>query len=282
MAFKIPPERLLSNMTWTDIRDLDKREGVLVLPVGAIEQHGPHLPTCTDALIAERMVALALERLPETAKVWRLPVQSYAKSNEHASYPGTFALSASTLMSVMRDIAIGAKRAGFRRLAFVNGHGGNSALLAMMARDIRAETGLMTFTLLSSAGANDPVSTTRDETRFGIHAGDWETSIVLALEPDLVRMDRAPTAFPDFPASRNISMTKGNALVAWLTPDWSETGVFGDATQATPERGATRLEACVVKLAEVLEEISRFEVPRTLQVESEVEEMIVPIAQEMV
>jgi creatinine amidohydrolase len=282
MMLRTSPERFLSNMTWTDIRDLDKHEGVLVLPVGAIEQHGPHLPICTDALIAERMVALALERLPDSANVWGLPVQSYGKSNEHTGYAGTFALSATTLMAVVRDIALGAKRAGFRRLAFVNGHGGNSALLAMMARDIRAETGLMTFTLLSSAGASDPVSIARDEIRFGIHAGDWETSIVLALEPNLVQMDRAPSAFPDFPQSRNISMTKGNALVAWLTGDWSPTGVFGDATQATPKRGEARLESCVVKLAEVLEEISRFEIPRTLQDDSGIEEMIVPVAREVV
>lgn len=254
-------ERFLPNMTWTDIRDLDKRQGVLVLPIGAIEQHGPHLPIWTDALIAERMTTLALERLPESARVWRLPVQSYGKSNEHAGYPGTFALSASTLMAVVRDIALGAKLAGFRRLAFVNAHGGNTALLAMMARDIRVETGLMVFNVFSSAGAPDPIPITPEEMRFGIHAGDWETSVVLALESPLVRTDRAVRAFPEFPDTHNISLTQGNAVAAWLTRDWSPSGVFGDATQATLEKGQARLEACVVKLAEVLEEISRFEIP---------------------
>lgn len=253
--------RFLPSMTWTQIRDLDKTEGVLVLPIGAIEQHGPHLPTWTDALIAERMVALALERLPETARVWRLPVQSYGKSNEHTGYAGTFALSASTLMAVVRDIALGAKLAGFRRLALVNAHGGNTALLLMMAREIRAETGLMVFTMASSAGAVDPIEITPEEARFGIHANDWETSILLALEPDLVDMDKAVRAFPQFPESQNLSLTQGNAVVAWLTRDWSPTGVFGDATVATVEKGRARLEACVVKLAEVLMEISRFELP---------------------
>jgi creatinine amidohydrolase len=254
-------KRFLPSMTWMEIRDLDKIEGVLVLPIGAIEQHGPHLPTWTDALIAERMVTLALERLPDTAKVWRLPVQSYGKSNEHAGYPGTFALSATTLMAVVRDIALGAKLAGFRRLVFVNAHGGNTALLTMMARDIRVETGLMTFTMASSAGAIDPIEITPEEAKFGIHANDWETSIVLALEHDMVQMDKAVRAFPDYPPTQNLSLTQGNAVSAWLTRDWSPTGVFGDATVATLEKGQARLEACVVKLAEVLEEISRFEVP---------------------
>jgi creatinine amidohydrolase/Fe(II)-dependent formamide hydrolase-like protein len=254
-------ERFLPNLTWHEIRDLEKINGVLVLPIGAIEQHGPQLPTFTDALIAERMTMLALERLKPETRVWRLPTQSYGKSNEHAGYPGTFALSASTLMAVVRDIALGAKLAGFRRLAFVNAHGGNTALLSMMARDIRVETGLMVFTLFSSAGAQDPIEITPEEVKFGIHAGDWETSIVMALEPELVHMDRAVKSFPDYPASQNLSLTQGNAVSAWLTRDWSPTGVFGDSTVATVAKGQARLEACVVKLAEVLTEISTFEIP---------------------
>jgi creatinine amidohydrolase len=254
-------ERFLPNLTWHEIRDLEKDNGVLVLPIGAVEQHGPQLPTFTDALIAERMTMLAMARLKPETRVWRLPTQSYGKSNEHAGYPGTFALSASTLMAVVRDIALGAKLAGFRRLAFINAHGGNTALLSMIARDIRVETGLMCFTLFSSAGAQDPIEITPEEAKFGIHAGDWETSIVLALEPELVHMERAVKSFPDYPNSSNLSLTQGNAVSAWLTRDWSPTGVFGDSTVATVEKGKARLEACVVKLAEVLTEISTFEIP---------------------
>jgi creatinine amidohydrolase len=254
-------ERFLPNLTWHEIRDLEKSSGVLVLPIGAIEQHGPQLPTFTDALIAERMTVLALERLKPETKVWRLPTQSYGKSNEHTGYPGTFALSASTLMAIVRDIALGAKQAGFRRLAFINAHGGNTALLALMARDIRVETGLMCFNSFSSAGAQDPVQITPEEAKFGIHAGDWETSIVLALAPELVHMERAVKSFPNYPKSENLSLTQGNAVSAWLTRDWSATGVFGDSTLATVEKGVARLEACVTKLAEVLTEISSFEIP---------------------
>ncbi len=253
--------RYLPNLTWTEIRDLEKAEGVVVLPIGAIEQHGPHLPTATDALLAERITALALARLPEAARVWRLPVQSYGKSNEHLGFPGTISMRAETLMMVARDIAVSVATSGFRRLCFVNAHGGNTALLAMMAREIRAETGLMVFNTTTNAGSPDPVDISPLEASFGIHANDWETSLVLHLEPDLVHMERAVKHYPDLDPNTGVGLTQGAAVTAWLTRDWSPTGVFGDATAATPERGAARLEAAVVALSRTLQEISRFSVP---------------------
>ena len=228
------------------------------MPIGAIEQHGPHLPTATDALLAEEITKRALERLPVDAKVWRLPVQSYGKSNEHLGFAGTISLRAETLMAVVMDIAVSVAASGFRRLCFVNAHGGNSALLAMMAREIRVATGLMVFNTFTNAGAPDPIQIPALEAKYGIHANDWETSLMLHLRPDLVQMDEALKEYPQLEG--NVGLTGGAAVAAWLTRDWSISGVFGDATLATPERGAARLEVCVVALARVLEEISRFEV----------------------
>jgi creatinine amidohydrolase len=252
--------RYLPNLTWTTIRDLDKTEGVVVLPIGAIEQHGAHLPTATDALLAERMTVLALEKLPLEAKVWRLPVQSYGKSNEHLGYAGTISLRAETLMMVLHDIASSVVASGFRRLCFVNAHGGNSALLAMMAREIRVATGLMVFNTFTNAGAPDPIEIPAVEAKYGIHANDWETSLVLHLEPDLVDMSKAMRHYPDI-AEGSVGLTGGAAVASWLTRDWSVNGVFGDPTLATPERGAARLEVATTALAKVLFEISRFGVP---------------------
>ncbi len=250
--------RYLPHLTWNEVRDLEKQAGVVVLPIGAIEQHGPHLPTATDALLAEEITKLALERLPKGAKVWRLPVQSYGKSNEHLGFAGTISLRAETLMAVVMDIAVSVAASGFRRLCFVNAHGGNSALLAMMAREIRVTTGLMVFNTFTNAGAPDPIEIPALEAKYGIHANDWETSLMLHLRPDLVQMDKAVREYPQLEG--NVGLTGGAAVAAWLTRDWSTTGVFGDATLATPERGAARLEVSVAALAKVLEEISRFEV----------------------
>ena len=250
--------RYLPELSWTEVRDLSKTVGVVVLPIGAVEQHGPHLPTATDALLAEQITKLALERLPDHAKVWRLPVQSYGKSNEHLGFAGTISLRAETLMAVVMDIAVSVAASGFRRLCFVNAHGGNSALLAMMAREIRVATGLMVFNTFTNAGAPDPIEISALEAKFGIHANDWETSLMLQLRPDLVQMDKAVKEYPTLEG--NVGLTGGAAVAAWLTRDWSISGVFGDATLATPERGAARLEVSVAALAKVLEEISRFEV----------------------
>ena len=251
--------RDITRLTWMEIRDLEKRNAALVLPVGAIEQHGPHLPVVTDLLLAERFLDLALERLPDSVNIWRLPALSFGKSNEHTGYPGTFSLSANTLMSAVRDIARGAKDAGFRRLVLLNSHGGNRAVLDMMARDVRAEFGLMVFSVFPPALAPDPLETTDLEKRLGIHAGDWETSVMLALAPELVRMERANSSFPAF-AADHLTLTTSGASVAWLTRDWNASGTWGDATVATAERGRARLVPVVAKLAKVLEEIASFEV----------------------
>ena len=253
-------QRNLTHLTWTDIRDLDKTHACVVLPVGAIEQHGPHLPVVTDTLLVEHELNLALERLPETAPVYRLPCTNYGKSNEHAGYPGTFTLSAATLMAVVRDLARGVALAGFRRLVLLNSHGGNRAVLDLMARELREEFGLLVFSVFPPGLAPDPIETPAEERRHGIHAGDWETSVVLALEPSLVQSERANAAFPDFPPG-GVTLTTSAAHVGWLTRDWSPTGTFGDATAASAERGRVRLEAMVAKLASVLDEIARFPLP---------------------
>ena len=251
--------RYLPHLSWTQIRDLEKTHGVVVLPIGAIEQHGAHLPVATDALLAERMTELAFEKLSLEARVWRLPVQSYGKSNEHLGFAGTISLRAETLMMVVRDIASSLAASGFRRLCFVNAHGGNSALLAMMAREIRVETSLMVFNTFTNAGVADPIEIPPLETQYGIHANDWETSLMLHLEPDLVQMDKAICFYPTLPSGK-VGLTGGAAVAGWLTRDWSPTGVFGDATLATPERGAVRCGAATTALAAVLEQISVFEV----------------------
>jgi len=138
-------ERRLANLTWEEVRDLDKGAGVVVLPVGATEQHGPHLPLGTDTLLATGVLDRALARLPDEVRAWVLPPLPYGKSTEHAGFPGTLSLSARTLLSILEDLGRGVAAAGFRRLAFLSGHGGNRAVLDIAARDLRIETGLLCF-----------------------------------------------------------------------------------------------------------------------------------------
>jgi creatinine amidohydrolase/Fe(II)-dependent formamide hydrolase-like protein len=254
--------RNLDRMTWMEVRDLDKRAGALVLPLGSLEQHGPHLAIDCDLYFSERFLDLALERLPEGTKIWRLPIVPITKSNEHQGYAGSFWLSARTLLAMLDDIADGAVRSGFRRLVLWNCHGGNRAILDVAARDIHARTGLMVFTVFPPATVADPVPVTDTEAAYGIHAGDWETSVMLALSPERVRSERADVAYPPF-AGKAISLEFGGANLAWITSDWMKSGTWGDATVATAERGQARLDAMLPKLVVLLSEISAFELPAT-------------------
>lgn len=253
-------ERNIARMTWMEVSDIDKSDAALVLPLGSLEQHGPHLSVDTDLFFSERFLELALERLPEDVKIYRLPIMPISKSNEHVGFPGSFWLSAQTLSAVVHDIAASAKASGFRRLVLWNCHGGNRALLEVLARDVRAKTGLMVFQLFPPATVPDPVPVSEAEAAFGIHAGDWETSVMLALSPDRVRTDRVEAAFPAF-AGKHLSLEFTGATVAWLTRDFQPTGTWGDATVATAERGRLRVNCVVDELVEVLTEISTFEFP---------------------
>ena len=252
--------RQLTHLTWTDVRDLDKTEGVVVLPVGAVEQHGPHLPLITDTLQVTRVLDAALKRLPETVAAWTLPALPYGKSGEHAGFPGTMSLSADTLRATLFDVAAGVQKAGFRRLAFLNGHGGNASVLDAAARDIHAATGPTCFCIQPSFWLQPPFEVSEDEDRFGIHAGELETSLMLALEPSLVKLERAAKHFPALPEGE--LRLFGAASVAWLTRDWSETGVFGDATLGTAEKGRALLDNAAERLARLITEMSTFEVAR--------------------
>jgi creatinine amidohydrolase/Fe(II)-dependent formamide hydrolase-like protein len=252
--------RYLAHLTWQEVKALDKQTGVVILPIGAIEQHGPHLPTLTDTLIATHMLKTTLARLPDEVKAWALPPLNYGKSNEHTGFPGTISLSNQTLNAVLHDIAASVRAAGFRRLAFINGHGGNVAVLDAAARDIRAATGLMCFCIHPATFGPPPYEVSPEERRYGFHAGESETSLILAIAPELVHMDKATRHYPDFPQTDTPLFFFGPTSAAWLARDWSEAGHFGDATLGTVEKGEALIEAAATRLVPIIAAISTFEV----------------------
>ncbi len=250
-------DKFLPGLSKVKVAQIPKDEALVVLPVGATEQHGPHMPVFTDTLIAEAFLTRAFEELPDHAQVWLLPPLAFGKSTEHGSHPGTITLSATTLMQVLLDIARSLARSGFQKLLLLNTHGGNTDLLNMMAREIRIDTGMAVFRLdPGSLGLGEGLISSAEK-QVGIHAGDVETSIVLAVKREWVDMSLAPCELPRFPESRYLQF-RGKAF-AWVMDDLSESGISGDATQATAEKGEAMLALGGKLLAEALLEISRFE-----------------------
>jgi creatinine amidohydrolase/Fe(II)-dependent formamide hydrolase-like protein len=258
-----PASRYLPYLTSPEIAALPKDKAAVVLSVASVEQHGPHLPCITDSLVGQTILGLALERLRQDVQVWVVPPLCYGKSNEHRPFAGTLTLSAQTLAAVVRDVALSVARAGFRRLVLLNSHGGNPPVLDYIARDLHEETGMQLFSIMiSRMGLADPV-TDGDELAWGMHAGDSETSWVLALAPELVHMDRTAEVgdYPRMPDGIQHLNVRGPVGFSWLTADLSAKGVLGNPRTASAEKGNAHVDATVEKLAGVLEEIANFEMP---------------------
>ena len=261
----IPPHRFFPYLTWTEIEAMPHRDQVVIVqPVGAIEQHGPHLPLVVDSAIATTVVGGALDRLDLAVPAYSLPPLYYGKSNEHWHFPGTITLSAATLMRVLTEVAESVYRSGFRKLVLLNAHGGQPQILEIVARDLHlAYPDLMVFPLFVWAVPNAAVALlTPQELELGIHAGDAETSLMLSILPDQVRMDKAQVEFPqDLPTDSWLTM-EGALPFAWVTQDLSQSGVLGDPTLATVEKGDQLLESLIQGWVRVLEDIYRFRQPQ--------------------
>lgn len=252
-------ERFLPRLTSKQIRDMPKENALVILPIGAVEQHGPHLPVMTDALIGEATLTLALERLPADAQVWLLPPIAYGKSNEHLGLPGTVSISAATLQGLVTDIAASLKLSGFGKLLLFNTHGGNVDLLNVVSREIRIAHDMTVFYLSpSSLGAADDVIDP-DELAYGIHGGDYETSIVMAIKPDWVQNQWLVSELPNVGDKRFLTL-EGTIRFAWRMADISKTGICGDATKATAAKGEIIQERVADILAEALAELCEFDV----------------------
>lgn len=234
---------------------------IIVQPLGAIEQHGPHLPYNTDLLIAERVAEAAVERVGIDLGVWLLPPLAYTKSNEHAWSSGTIWLSADTMLRVLDDIGRCVATTPARRLVFMNGHGGNSALVGVANREIRLAHGLMTFLAHPGVPPDQGGVSGAGESGMGIHGGIDETSLMLHLAPELVDMSSATRNIPDRLADNRHVRFGGSVGFGWLSNDFGPDGHIGDPTGATAERGAALFDRAVSAFAEALGEISAFDLP---------------------
>ncbi len=246
-----------------------EKDWIAVLPVCAIEQHGPHLPVFTDACIGEGMVKRTIELLPAGLPVTFLPLQSIGKSNEHIASPGTITFSWETAIRIWMEIADSIVRAGVRKLVIVTSHGGNVPVADILVRELRIKHGMLAVST-GWAGAGEPAGLVpAEEDLYGIHGGDVETSIMLHFRPDLVKMDKAE----DF-RSQQLDLLKefkrlrfhmAPARIGWQAQDLNPSGAVGNAARATAERGRLIVEHQAKAFVELLEEMARFDRSRLWQ-----------------
>jgi creatinine amidohydrolase len=261
----VSPERFFPYLTWTDIQNMpDKDNVVLLQPIGAIEQHGPHLPLIVDAAIGVAVLGKALEQLDTAIPAYVLPPLCYGKSNEHWHFPGTITLSAQTLIAVLMEVGESLYRAGFRKFVLVNAHGGQPQVMEIVARDLHQRyEDFMVFPLFVWRVphiAGELLSA--KEAEFGIHAGDAETSVMLSILPDQVRMDAAVTEYPPESPTPSLLSMEGQLPFAWTTRDLSRSGVLGDPTVATKEKGDRLLASVATSWAKLIEDIYHFQQPK--------------------
>ena len=259
------PKRDWAEMTWQDIAGAPTERWIAVLPLAAVEQHGPHLPLGVDSFIAEAYLERTREMLPEDLPVTFLPIQRVGISTEHLAYAGTLTFSAQTAIAAWTELGESLARAGVRKLVLVTSHGGNVSAMELVARDLRARLRMLAVTVGWHRFGYPDGAFSGEEKKHGVHAGDIETSLVLAAKPAAVRMDKAARAIPETIAMAQEFKWLGAyrpAGFAWMTQDLNPTGAVGDATLAKADKGAAALAQGAKAFVELLREIDRFDLSR--------------------
>jgi creatinine amidohydrolase len=259
------PKRDWMDMTWQEIAGAKTARWIAVLPLAAVEQHGPHLPLGVDTFIAKAYLARVRGLLPENLPVTFLPTQRVGVSAEHLSFPGTLTFSATTAIAAWTELGESLARAGLRKLVLVTSHGGNVAAMELVARDLRARLGMLAVTVGWHRFGYPDGTFSEDEKKHGIHGGDIETSLMLAAMPETVRMEKAPNATPATIAMAAEFKWLGAyrpAGFAWMTQDLNATGAIGDATLASGEKGEAALAQGAKAFVELLHEVDRFDLSR--------------------
>lgn len=256
-------------LTTVDFKQLDPNRTVVLLPLGATEQHGPHLPVGADDMLASAVLRYTLELVADL-ELLVLPTLWCTKSNEHMAFPGTLSLRSETMIAVIQDIAYSIARTGLRKLFLLNWHGGNTELLATVARDARLDHNLFVAVVDALRLADDVTSAAAGEdASFGLHAGRGETSIMLAAYPDSVRREGLEERGTEVGAAEPSSAEEawrqlldrfGDAVsIGWKTSDLSRDGVVGNLEGASEEEGHRYLRLISEKVADALRVIAAFD-----------------------
>ena len=259
------PSRFWADLSTRDFTRLrasgQARQTVAVLPVAAIEQHGPHLPLSVDATLLQGVMDAALPLLPAALPVLFLPPQVVGLSPEHIRFPGTLTLSPATVIALWTEIGECVARAGVKKLLLFNGHGGQVSVMDIVARELRTRSHLLVYSASwFSLPLPDAVAGqfSGEEHRFGIHAGEIETSMMLHLAPATVNMEHARDfrSTSQDRAERYAILGNGkSAKLGWQMQDYHVAGAVGNAAAATADKGRAVVDAAAQQLVRLLQEL---------------------------
>jgi creatinine amidohydrolase len=257
--------RFWSELTSTDFYEADPDSTIAIVPVAAIEQHGPHLPVGTDMIIAQGMIEETCAQWPAGLDAIFLPVQSIGKSNEHLKWPGTLTFTAETLLKAWVEIGEAVNRTGICKVVFINSHGGNSELLGIVARELRVRFEMLAVHTHWMRFGYPAGLFSEEEIAHGLHAGDIETSLILHFRPGLVRLDATASFTP-----ASIAMADEFALLraspphafAWMAQDLNPAGAVGDASLASAEKGKQTAARQAAGFVTLLRDVAAFPMER--------------------
>jgi creatinine amidohydrolase len=249
-------------MATTDFAGLDLERVIAVLPVAAIEQHGPHLPLNVDAAINGGIIERVIELLPDDLPVTFLPMMPIGKSNEHIAFPGTLSLSAETLIRLWTEIAESVARAGIRKLVLLNSHGGQPQIMDIVARDLRVRLKMFVVALNYWGVGMLEGLFSATEAKHGIHGGSSETSLMLHLHPELVRneerRDFVPASIAMAERYKYLRPEGGGVGFGWQTQDLNPLGACGNALDADARRGREIVEHVAARIVELFREMDAY------------------------
>ncbi|MGE0316157.1 MAG: creatininase family protein [Lautropia sp.] len=253
--------RFWADLTTRDVQHVDRTRAIAVLPVAAIEQHGPHLPLDVDAALADAFVRRTAVLLPDDSPVLFLPTQAIGTSQEHARFAGTLSLPATTLIAHWLAIGASVAAAGIRKLVIFNTHGGNVSTMDIVGRELRLRHDMVVFSTSWFTLGLPPGIGDAHELRFGVHGGELETSLMLAIAPQRVDMQAAAR----FESSRerharDFPLLGGGtaARLSWMSQDLNPQGATGNAAAATASKGEAILAHVAREFAALLAEVDRF------------------------
>lgn len=238
---------ILSEMTWPEVEEALKTVKIAIIPIGAHEQHGPHMTESCDAVLAEAMAIKLAERLHPVSLV--APTIPMGISPHHMNFPGTITLRPETLISVLRDMVSSLKQHGITKVLFMNGHGGNQPVLGVAAASLTEELGVQCYSAKTTASAKNAISRHVESKLFG-HSCEREVSEAYYLAPQLVRREKLVKG--DIrTGERWENLRPGKAIQGYYTYDeMTRNGNIGDATKATYEIGKEIVEEALDNLTQ--------------------------------